>query len=118
MQPVFHFIPQSRLAQRVFHNNIEICLAAQALQFRAISYVLIDALRKGIRPLKHHAHFTTQHNDVYAVSEDILVVNYGLTRNPHATDVVVHAVKGTQESRLARARRPDNCRNLLFGEFH
>ena len=112
VEAVLHLFPQARLADTLFHNLVELGLAARhAMNARAIGDVLVDRLGEGIGLLEHHADAGAELHHIDLGVIDVLVVDHDLAGDTAGGDRVVHAVDGAQEGGLAAARRPDEGRD-------
>ena len=111
-QAVLHLIPQGGAPQAAFHQLIQLCLIAHAVEPGAIGDVVVDAHGEGVCLLEHHAHPAAQVGELHVPGEDVLPVEADIPLDAHARHQVVHAVERFQEGGLAAAGGADEGRDL------
>src|SRR6185436_14690851 len=87
--------------------------ARHRIYSKAISNVIKDRPRKGIRLLKDHPDAPPKRDDIRARHVDILTVDFDAAFHASARNHVVHSVQGAQQSRFAATRRPDERGDLV-----
>ncbi len=118
MQTILHFLEQARLLQARHDDFFKIGLGAgETVNAWAVGDIFINRLRKRIRLLEHHADTGAQFDDIDLRIVDVFIVERDLATDLAAFDRIVHAVKRTQEGRLAATRRADQRRDHLFLDF-
>src|SRR6185295_5321857 len=113
-QSVLYFIPYRRGAKARFDSIRKLAFRMrQRIYSKAISDVIKDRPRKGIRLLKHHADPPPKRDDIHSRRVDILTVDFYAALHPSGRNHVVHSVQRAQQSRFAATRRPDERSDLV-----
>ena len=108
MQLILHLVPQRGTLQAVLDDFIQFRPAADAVQPRAVGDVVVDALRKWIRPLKDHSHPLADFHHVDPLAEDVLAVQQDFPFGARAGRQVRHPVERSQQRGFSASRRADN----------
>ena len=91
-QPVFHLIPDRRIAQGFFHDLIQLCLGTDAVRARSVCDIVVNAHRERIRLLEYHADTPAQQIHVHA-AVDVFPVEQHLSCDLTSLYQIVHAVQ-------------------------
>ena len=83
----------------------------------AVGDILEDALREGVRLLKHHADARAHLRDVDLGTVEVHAVEAQRAVDTHHVDQVIEPVEAAQQSRLPTAGRSDEGRDLLFRDL-
>src|SRR5207244_11766352 len=84
---------------------------AHAADARAEGDVVVDRLRKRVRPLEHHPDAAPNVDRVDAARVQIVTVVGEAAGDLGARDQIVHAVERAKQRALPAARRPDERRD-------
>ena len=71
--------------------------------------------REGVRPLKDHADFLPERQQIRGGGKDLLAVDPDLPNGSDSVDQVVHSIEHPQQRALAAAARADQGGHLFFG---
>ncbi len=101
-------------AQRAFHAPVEVVLEAEDAQ--PVGDVVVDRLRKRVRPLEDHADPAANLDRVDAgpVQVDAVVEQRAL--DLRARNQIVHPVEAAEHGRLSAAGRPDQRRDRVAAD--
>ena len=111
-QLVFHLIPASRALEGLLHPFVQVAL--ETVQAQAEGNVVVDAHRKRVRLLEHHADIAAHHHGIDFPVVDVLTVVGHLALETKDRDQVVHAVEAAQHGAFAAARRTDKAGDLVL----
>src|SRR5580704_1865377 len=103
MQPILDRVPESNLSEPLFDQLVIATARDQTVGARSDGYVVLDALRKGIRALEQHPHLATKLPDVDVTSIRIDAVDQDRAVDRHVERVVVHPVDRTEQRGLPAA---------------
>ena len=84
---------------------------------RAESNVIINAHRKRVRFLEHHAHAFAEHVNI-VIQINIIAVKQNFACYTAAFNQIVHTVQAAQQGGFAAAGRPDECSDFFFTDMH
>src|SRR5215813_9586374 len=92
LQPVFHFVPQRRLAQAAL-DDLRV-VPAHAVERQPRGHVLVDAHRRErVGALEDHSHPAAEAHRVDAPGVEVLAVDEDLAFDAGAGDQIVHPVQ-------------------------
>src|SRR5439155_27226983 len=116
-QPILHFVPQGRSAQRTLDRGIELALGATAVHLQPGGHIVVNLHRRERSgPLEHHADAAPQLDRIDTGIVDVLTVEQHFARDPAPLRQLVHAVQTAQEGRLAAPGRADQRGDRVLWE--
>ena len=119
VQTVLHLVPQRRAAQGFLDDAVEHVLALFPENPRAVGDVFVNAARKRIGFLEHHADPPAEFHAVHLRAVDLDAIDPdAAARDPGAGDEVVHPVEAAQQGGLAAAGRADEGGDLVALDVH
>src|SRR6185437_16627484 len=92
VETILDLVPERGCAQRMLDAIVQRLLLSLAMNPRAVGDVLVDGLRKRIRPLEHHADPMPNDDRIDVVAVDVLSVEHDLAGDPGAWREIVHPV--------------------------
>src|SRR5262245_58624498 len=112
MQLVLDLVPKRRLSQRLLDLLPDV--AAITVQAQAEGDVAIDAHRKWVGLLKHHADVAAHGDGIHPRVVDVLTAEMHVALEAEAPHQVVHAVDAAQRSALPTPGGPDEGRDAAL----
>ena len=76
-------------------------ISCETMYAWAIGNIIVDALRKRVRFLKHHANASAQRNRVLFLAIDVLAVQRDLAGDTCCFDRIVHPIQASEKRRFA-----------------
>ena len=107
-------VPYCRVAERAFHDVVKFCLVANAVRARSVSDVVVNAHRKRVRFLEHHADVLAEFVYVRAGGKNVLAVVFDFAGYANARYKVVHSVERFQKCGFTAAGWSDKCGYAVF----
>ena len=92
VQPVFDFVPQSGAAKAAFADFVQHAAIALAVDPQGVNDVLVNAHRKRIRLLKHHAHPLAKLDHIDGRVIDRIAVEPHIALDAHAAQQIVQPI--------------------------
>ena len=96
VKSVLQLIPDGCLTKASLHDLIQLRFAADSVDSRTVSYVLINTLRERIRLLEYHSNSLSQLNGIHFLIK-IHAVQLHITLNANALFQIIHPVQCLQK---------------------